>query len=131
MPTGCATWPAFWLCNQTNPFDPAVLNGTVQPWPAGGEIDILEGVHVNDKNSHTLHTSEGCQRKPKTDYGDNPPYTGTDTGNYDCKGESNSGCGIDGFSGSYGDTLNSQGGKTAEALSSRVCDALDAQADSM
>ena len=29
MPTGCATWPAFWTV-------------TTGQWPAGGEIDILE-----------------------------------------------------------------------------------------
>ena len=29
MPTGCATWPAFWS-NGPN-------------WPTGGEIDIVEG----------------------------------------------------------------------------------------
>jgi hypothetical protein len=32
MPTGCATWPAFWTLSQAG------------PWPAGGEIDIIEGM---------------------------------------------------------------------------------------
>lgn len=30
MPHGCATWPAFWSLSQEG------------PWPAGGEIDIIE-----------------------------------------------------------------------------------------
>lgn len=46
MPTGCGTWPAFWLCG------PA--------WPNGGEIDILEGVHRQDRDQTTLHTSADC-----------------------------------------------------------------------
>ena len=46
IPTGCGTWPAFWLCG------PA--------WPNSGEIDILEGVHTQTKDLTTLHTSEGC-----------------------------------------------------------------------
>jgi hypothetical protein len=33
MPYGCATWPAFWTLSQQG------------PWPAGGEIDIIEGKH--------------------------------------------------------------------------------------
>ncbi|PNS17978.1 hypothetical protein CAC42_3937 [Sphaceloma murrayae] len=46
MPVGCGTWPAYW---------------TVGPnWPAGGEIDIIEGVHNQAHNAMTLHTSEGC-----------------------------------------------------------------------
>ena len=32
MPTGCATWPAFWLCGPS--------------WPSHGEIDIIEGVNT-------------------------------------------------------------------------------------
>jgi hypothetical protein len=31
MPTGCATWPAFWTLSKAG------------PWPNGGEIDIIEG----------------------------------------------------------------------------------------
>lgn len=47
MPGGiCGTWPAFW---------------TVGPnWPAGGEIDIIEGVHQQTTNDMTLHTGPGC-----------------------------------------------------------------------
>jgi len=32
MPHGCGTWPAFWTLSQQG------------PWPAGGEIDIIEVV---------------------------------------------------------------------------------------
>jgi hypothetical protein len=32
MPAGCATWPAFWSLSKQG------------PWPAGGEIDIIEGM---------------------------------------------------------------------------------------
>ncbi|KAG6038579.1 hypothetical protein E4U41_004029 [Claviceps citrina] len=42
----CGTWPAFWM------FGPE--------WPANGEIDILEGVNAQTKNSVTLHTKPGC-----------------------------------------------------------------------
>lgn len=34
MPVGCATWPAFWTLSK---------NG---PWPNGGELDIIEGMHL-------------------------------------------------------------------------------------
>ncbi|EJU00213.1 hypothetical protein DACRYDRAFT_108960 [Dacryopinax primogenitus] len=44
MPFGCATWLAFWTVSQT------------QPWPLGGEIDIMEGVNTNTVNQMTLHT---------------------------------------------------------------------------
>ncbi|PSK42536.1 hypothetical protein B9Z65_4450 [Elsinoe australis] len=50
MPVGCGTWPAYW---------------TVGPnWPAGGEIDIIEGVHNQAHNAMTLHTSNGCSINP-------------------------------------------------------------------
>ena len=32
MPTGCGTWPAYWLCGEN--------------WPYKGEIDIIEGVNI-------------------------------------------------------------------------------------
>ncbi|KAF2278504.1 uncharacterized protein EI97DRAFT_431731 [Westerdykella ornata] len=43
----CGTWPAFWLLGR-------------EQWPVGGEIDILEGVNDDVRNSVTLHTSKGC-----------------------------------------------------------------------
>ncbi|KAI0292597.1 concanavalin A-like lectin/glucanase domain-containing protein [Multifurca ochricompacta] len=45
MPQGCGTWPAIWE------------NG--DHWPAGGEIDILEGVNDRGANLVTLHTTPG------------------------------------------------------------------------
>ena len=47
MPAGCGTWPAFWML------------GTSHPWPAAGEIDIVEGVNTQAFNRMTLHTSSG------------------------------------------------------------------------
>ncbi|KAG6008601.1 hypothetical protein E4U21_004241 [Claviceps maximensis] len=42
----CGTWPAYWM------FGPE--------WPGNGEIDILEGVNAQTKNTATLHTKPGC-----------------------------------------------------------------------
>lgn len=50
MPDGCGTWPAFWSI------------GAKRSWPAGGEIDILEGVNGVAGNAYTLHTVAGCSR---------------------------------------------------------------------
>lgn len=47
MPTGCGTWPAWWM-NGPN-------------WPYGGEIDILEGVNEFSQNQVSVHTGSGCR----------------------------------------------------------------------
>jgi len=49
MPTGCATWPAWWLVG------PA--------WPNNGEVDIIEGVNVHTTDATSLHTSTGSDMK--------------------------------------------------------------------
>jgi len=92
MPVGCATWPAYWLCNQTDP-------AGSPSWPAGGEIDVLEGVHLQASNAQTLHTLPGCVQ----DGGGN--FTG-ETVTTDCA--SGTGCGI--WGGPYGADLNAAGG---------------------
>jgi hypothetical protein len=52
MPTGCGTWPAFWSTSRKG------------PWPTGGEIDMVEGVHGDTNNQMTLHTLPGCEMRP-------------------------------------------------------------------
>jgi len=103
MPTGCGTWPAWWLVGPN--------------WPNSGEIDIIEGVNVNTQDSTTLHTSNGCTMSNSTN-----SFTGTwgkGTNNNDATNcyvsapnqQNNQGCGIVGAQGSYGAPFNSgQGG---------------------
>ncbi|CAE8690579.1 unnamed protein product, partial [Polarella glacialis] len=50
MPTGCGTWPAFWMFGQ----DPQ------HPWPTWGEYDIVEWIHEEKSVSTTLHTNAAC-----------------------------------------------------------------------
>mmetsp|Transcript_16136 Transcript_16136/g.36996 ORF Transcript_16136/g.36996 Transcript_16136/m.36996 type:complete len:391 (+) Transcript_16136:268-1440(+) len=62
MPSGCGTWPAFWLTDEAN-------------WPVNGEIDIVEGVNCQSEAKTALHTKKGC------DMFDVP--VGTMTGSWD------------------------------------------------
>lgn len=48
LPTGCASWPAFWTCGAD--------------WPARGEIDIIEYVNTGAIDATTLHTDAGCDQ---------------------------------------------------------------------
>ncbi|KAK7191908.1 hypothetical protein DPSP01_011335 [Paraphaeosphaeria sporulosa] len=96
MPFGCGTWPAFWM------FGPN--------WPYQGEIDILEGVHEQDTNALTLHTSTGCSVGSDTSL-----FSGSvETQNCDVKAEGqpdNAGCSIKSKDNkSYGAGLNDNGG---------------------
>jgi hypothetical protein len=36
------------------------FQGASRDWPAGGEIDIMEGVNDVAGNTYTLHTTAGC-----------------------------------------------------------------------
>ncbi|KAJ3844135.1 glycoside hydrolase family 16 protein [Lentinula raphanica] len=94
MPEGCATWPAYWTVSK---------NG---PWPQGGEMDIIEGVNLNNNNLASLHTMTNCTM----------PQTRSQTGqvvstNCDAAVNYNQGCGV-AFAtpASYGSGFNTNGG---------------------
>ncbi|KAI9669442.1 MAG: hypothetical protein M1831_000479 [Alyxoria varia] len=90
MPTGCGTWPAFWLVGPD--------------WPNNGEIDILEGVNNQQNNQAALHTGEGCSINQGGE------MSGEVKGTTCAVGEgSNEGCPI-ANAGAYGSTLNQGGG---------------------
>ncbi|KAI0004307.1 glycoside hydrolase family 16 protein [Russula compacta] len=97
-PWGCGVWPAFWTLGNGN-------------WPTTGEIDIIEGVHDNEHNQVTWHTSAGCMLTPSSN------FTGTivqqnNQSYLDCEGSATlPGCGVIEWSqASYGPTFDAQGG---------------------
>lgn len=93
---GCGIWPALWML------------GVDGPWPAGGEIDILEGVHNSDYNQYTLHTAAGCS------IGTDTSFTGQKVAD-NCHGHQ--GCGIRSSSPlTYGQAFNSRGGGVIAVL---------------
>lgn len=46
MPAVCGTWPAIWF--------------TGANWPYDGEIDVVEGVSLYNRNIYSVHTGSGC-----------------------------------------------------------------------
>ncbi|KAJ8596521.1 glycoside hydrolase family 16 protein [Rhizopogon salebrosus TDB-379] len=97
MPTGCATWPAFWT-NGPN-------------WPAGGEIDIIEGVNNYTNNQATIHTNPGCSLPSTSSATLN--MSGTLVASTDCSASDtgNQGCGVrSNLSNSFGSGFNANGG---------------------
>ncbi|KAI0793293.1 concanavalin A-like lectin/glucanase domain-containing protein [Abortiporus biennis] len=99
MPTGCGTWPAFWS-NGPN-------------WPAGGEIDIVEGVNDYTLNQATIHTNVGCTLA-NTPAGSNQfAFQGNLVSGTNCAASqtSNEGCGVRGTQvNSFGSDFNDNGG---------------------
>ncbi|KAG5645194.1 hypothetical protein DXG03_006712 [Asterophora parasitica] len=94
MPHGCGTWPAFWSLSKKG------------PWPNGGEIDVIEGVHTNTINLSSLHTKPGCSMKePRGQNGQ------TVSSNCDANVNYNQGCGTSyAKPNSYGAGFNAVGG---------------------
>jgi len=77
------------------------------PWPAGGEIDIIEGVNLNKRNLASLHTLPNCTMPQNFRV-----MKGESTSiNCDTNFNFNQGCGVN-FTGSgtYGSPFNQQGG---------------------
>ncbi|EIM86268.1 uncharacterized protein STEHIDRAFT_147699 [Stereum hirsutum FP-91666 SS1] len=97
MPTGCGTWPAFWT-NGPN-------------WPAGGEIDIVEGVNDYTNNQATIHTNPGCNLPSSSS--STLGITGTIVGGTNCAAAEtgNQGCGVRAVeTNSFGAAFNDAGG---------------------
>lgn len=80
-------------------------------WPAGGEIDILEGVHDYTNNQATIHTSVGCTLASTSS--NTLAITGSVIAGTDCAAltTGNQGCGIRAStSNSFGPGFNSNNG---------------------
>ncbi|KJA15430.1 glycoside hydrolase family 16 protein [Hypholoma sublateritium FD-334 SS-4] len=93
MPQGCGTWPAIWETKESD-------------WPAGGEIDIVEGVNDQSPNAATLHTSAGCSMPASRTETGTPTQSDCDTAV-----NGNAGCGVKfATTNSYGPSFNSAGG---------------------
>jgi hypothetical protein len=85
----CGTWPAFWSVGKE--------------WPQDGEIDIIEGVNLQDHNEIVMHTAGTCSLTDTDMTGIvNATGCGTDLGTV--------GCVIEGHQGSYGTSFNKQQG---------------------
>ncbi|KAJ5160925.1 endo-1-3(4)-beta-glucanase [Penicillium canariense] len=85
----CGSWPAFWSVGQN--------------WPSDGEIDIIEGVNLQDHNEIVMHTAGTCSI---TDTGMTGAVNATGCG----EDLGTVGCVIEGDQGSYGTLFNKQGG---------------------
>ncbi|KAF7314551.1 Glycoside hydrolase family 16 protein [Mycena kentingensis (nom. inval.)] len=93
MPQGCGTWPAIWETDEAS-------------WPAGGEVDIVEGVNDQASNQMTLHTSAGCTMPVQRDQTGTTIFT-----NCDANFNGNAGCSVGaGSANSYGPPFNANGG---------------------
>jgi hypothetical protein len=97
--SNCGAWPAFWMVGPN--------------WPNQGELDILEGVNLNNYNQVTLHSSGGCV--PSVGAGGE---SGRRIGNADCGANGGfTGCGVESSSPvSYGTPFNANGGGVYAAL---------------
>ncbi|CAK7566755.1 MAG: hypothetical protein SEPTF4163_004707 [Sporothrix epigloea] len=96
MPVGCGVWPAFWTLGAN--------------WPAGGEIDIIEGVNSQSTDAITLHTSPGCVMS-NSGSAAGTQYSGGATG-LDCGANSGyEGCSLSTTTANaYGPAFNANGG---------------------
>lgn len=103
------------------PITPSSCGHRVGPnWPTSGEIDIIEGVDLQDAVSTTLHTDAGCDQSGE----DLALFSGSwapgadgtsaaDNCDVNAAGQySNQGCGIVGSAGSMGASFNAGGGGT-------------------
>ncbi|ELU41912.1 hypothetical protein AG1IA_04064 [Rhizoctonia solani AG-1 IA] len=86
---------------------------TVGPnWPAGGEIDIFEGVHENTRNQATFHTADGlCLAFQPSCCSDDLLLQDYQASNCYAYADNNAGCGlINDSAASFGAPFNAVGG---------------------
>eukprot|EP00930_Biecheleria_cincta_P003176 TRINITY_DN104109_c0_g1_i1.p1 TRINITY_DN104109_c0_g1~~TRINITY_DN104109_c0_g1_i1.p1 ORF type:complete len:409 (-),score=33.35 TRINITY_DN104109_c0_g1_i1:191-1417(-) len=102
MPTGCGTWPAFWMFGEDPP---------AHIWPDYGEYDIIEGVNVDSAVKTTLHTKKGCDQSYNVKPSD---FTGSWVFP-NCDIRAGFGCQQIGPEDSFGQSLNRNGGGTFAA----------------
>mmetsp|Transcript_110892 Transcript_110892/g.278806 ORF Transcript_110892/g.278806 Transcript_110892/m.278806 type:complete len:360 (+) Transcript_110892:89-1168(+) len=108
IPTGCGTWPAFWLYGEDD----------AHKWPAWGEYDIIEGMHTAGETMTTLHTRSQCRQQqvvPGEDFTEmwqlGPSGSPADDCDVNAPGQfHNQGCSQRGPKGSMGSDFNSRGG---------------------
>mmetsp|Transcript_114169 Transcript_114169/g.286869 ORF Transcript_114169/g.286869 Transcript_114169/m.286869 type:complete len:566 (+) Transcript_114169:116-1813(+) len=113
MPTGCGTWPAFWMTG----------GNSKEHWPSWGEYDIIEGVHLNTQVATALHTSKGCDQSSLVagkDFGGTWQPAASKPSASDCyiKADGqwlNQGCSQIGPADSMGPSFNARGGGTYAA----------------
>jgi hypothetical protein len=83
----CGAWPAFWSVGPN--------------WPHSGEIDIIEGVNLQESSAITLHTGNGCTFSQNS-------WSSQDCGS---PGDASQGCGAETKdSRTYGTGFNAIGG---------------------
>ncbi|GAA6058766.1 hypothetical protein JCM10212_001882 [Sporobolomyces blumeae] len=94
LPFGCSVWPAFWT--------------HAVSWPSGGELDIFEGVNLQQTNQVALHTVAGCY---SSDTNVTAPHGTLQSTNCDYTVAANQGCTfVDERNASYGEAFARQGG---------------------
>mmetsp|Transcript_7411 Transcript_7411/g.20802 ORF Transcript_7411/g.20802 Transcript_7411/m.20802 type:complete len:508 (-) Transcript_7411:143-1666(-) len=106
MPSGCGTWPAFWMFGED----------AAHVWPTWGEFDIIEGVHTATRVNTALHTTSGCDQSSIQANWNQGPSKPADNCDIAAPGQDgNQGCSQRGPPNSFGPSFNLQGGGTYAA----------------
>jgi len=114
VPTGCGTWPAFWMFGED----------ARHTWPTWGEYDIIEGAHMTTHATTTLHTTAGCDQSSLIQglnftskwHAGMDPAKPADNCDVAAPGQwHNQGCSQRGPDGSMGVDFNARGGGTFAA----------------
>ena len=99
------------VCKSTCWMDICSFRSSGPNWPAGGEIDIIEGVNDYTNNQATLHTNPGCTMSSTNSA--TLGISGSALGGTDCSASNtgNAGCGIRAnTNNSFGAGFNANGG---------------------